>query len=66
MISHHHSTALQLLFSYSLAHTNNEPSQVESQLPSAGPKIGGVTLHIFAVIKLECAVIKSKLCSVKN
>ena len=33
---------------------------------NAGPKIGGVTLHIFAVIKLKCAVIKSKLCSVKN
>jgi len=26
----------------------------------------GVTLHIFAVIKLKCAVIKSKLGSVKN
>ena len=31
---------------------------------NAGPKIGGVTLHIFAVIKLKCAVIKSKLGSV--
>ena len=27
---------------------------------------GGVTLPICAVIKLELAVIKSKLCSVKN
>ena len=31
-----------------------------------GPKIGGLTLPICAVIKLEWAVIKPKLCSVKN
>ena len=31
----------------------------------SGPKIRGVTLHICAVIKLEWAVIKAKLGSVK-
>ena len=32
----------------------------------AGPKIGGVTLPICALIKLDCAVIKSMLGSAKN
>ena len=37
-----------------------------SRLQGSGPKIGGVTLPICAMIKLDWAVIKSKLGSVKH